>query len=226
MKLSQQTIEILNNFASINDFILIYKGNKQRIISNSKSLFVEAIIDETFPQNVPIYSLGQFLAVLSLFKEPEISNFNEKTIEINEADDKQVKQNIVYRLCDEKLISAYTPPLEKNIDFPSESLEQFVLESSVLGKFLKASSILGATHLQFLADGNKLYLKTLNAKDKNSSSSSVYIQDTTNEFSLNVNMDNLKLITSHDYEVKLSEKLIKFESKKYNLKYIMPIDKI
>ena len=50
MKLSDRTINLLKNFATINQSILFKQGNSLRTISVMKNILAEANIDEYFPQ--------------------------------------------------------------------------------------------------------------------------------------------------------------------------------
>ena len=49
MKLSDNTLTILKNFAGINNSILVKEGNRLRTISVAKNILAEADIKEEFP---------------------------------------------------------------------------------------------------------------------------------------------------------------------------------
>ena len=66
MKLSDNTVALLKNFAGINNSILVKKGNRLRTISVAKNILAEADITEEFPRDFAIYDLNQFLNGLSL----------------------------------------------------------------------------------------------------------------------------------------------------------------
>ena len=72
MKLSEQTIKLLENFSTINESILIKKGNRIRTISVMKNIFAEAEVQEEFPRDFAIYELKQFLNGLSLHDDPDL----------------------------------------------------------------------------------------------------------------------------------------------------------
>ena len=65
MKLSDNALAILKNFAGINNSILVKEGNKLRTISVAKNILAEAEIKEEFPRDFAIYDLNQFLNGLS-----------------------------------------------------------------------------------------------------------------------------------------------------------------
>ena len=66
MKLSDNTLALLKNFAGINNSILVKQGNQLRTISVAKNILAEADINEEFPRDFAIYDLNQFLNGLSL----------------------------------------------------------------------------------------------------------------------------------------------------------------
>ena len=55
MKLSDNTLTILKNFAGINNSILVKQGTKLRTISVAKNILAEAEIEEEFPRDVALY---------------------------------------------------------------------------------------------------------------------------------------------------------------------------
>ena len=50
MKISNDTIEVLKNFAGINTNILVREGNSLSTISTGKNIFAKAEVKETFPK--------------------------------------------------------------------------------------------------------------------------------------------------------------------------------
>ena len=72
MNLSDNTVNILKNFAGINNSILVKQGNQLRTISVAKNILAEAEIPEDFPRDVAIYDLNQFLNGLSLHQDPDL----------------------------------------------------------------------------------------------------------------------------------------------------------
>ena len=85
MKLSDNTLTILKNFAGINNSILVKRGNKLRTISVAKNILAEAQIGEEFPCDFAIYDLNQFLNVnTTLFNAPELDFVNDGYVIIRE----------------------------------------------------------------------------------------------------------------------------------------------
>ena len=82
MKLSENTVNLLKNFSSINQSILFKEGQKLRSISVMKNILVEANVSEEFPKDFGIYDLNQFLNGLSLHQSPELDFKNDEYVVI------------------------------------------------------------------------------------------------------------------------------------------------
>ena len=83
MKLSNHTTSVLKNFATINQNLVIKEGNTITTMSAMKNIVAKADVEETFPQEVAIYDLNEFLASLSLFTNP-ILDFAENHVMIRD----------------------------------------------------------------------------------------------------------------------------------------------
>ena len=81
MKLSNETIEILKNFSSINMSVLLKPGNKIRTVSAQKTILAQATVAETFPKECAIYNLPELLSMTSMFEDPEL-DFQENLLKI------------------------------------------------------------------------------------------------------------------------------------------------
>ena len=58
MKLSNNTISVLKNFASINQNLVIKEGNEITTMSAMKNIVAKAEVEETFTYEVAIYDLN------------------------------------------------------------------------------------------------------------------------------------------------------------------------
>jgi hypothetical protein len=83
MKLSEHTVEVLKNFATINQNLIIKEGNTLTTMSAMKNIVAKAEVEETFEKEVAIYDLNEFLASISLFESP-ILEFNDGFVTIKE----------------------------------------------------------------------------------------------------------------------------------------------
>ena len=132
MKLSDNTLTILKNFAGINNSILVKQGNKLRTISVAKNILAEAEIKEDFSRDFAIYDLNQFLNGLSLHQDPDLDFQEPSYLSIKEG-----KRRVKYFFADPNVIIA---PPEKEIKLPSQDI-CFQLDSASLEKLTKAAQV-------------------------------------------------------------------------------------
>lgn len=198
MKLSDNTLSVLKNFASINQGIKITEGNTLSTISPLKTLLSKATISDKFDKNFCIYDLNRFLSTLSLFKEPELE-FSESAVVI-----KGGNQKITYRFCDEKVIVAAP---SKEIQFPTAEV-QFDLTQEALGQAVKATGVLGLPEIAIVGEAGKLYLRAVNSKDVGSDEFSEQIGETPHVFTAVFKPEYLSKILPANYKVEVSSKKI------------------
>ena len=132
MKLSDNTLTVLKNFANINNSVLVKKGTNLRTISVAKNILAEARIEEEFPRDFAIYDLNQFLNGLGLHQDPELDFKEETYLNIREG-----KRRVKYFFADPAVI--VSPP-EKEISLPTQDV-CFQLDSVTLEKLLKAAAV-------------------------------------------------------------------------------------
>ena len=83
MKLSNYTTSVLKNFSTINQNLVIKEGNTITTMSAMKNIVAKAEVEETFPQQIAIYDLNEFLGALSLFTSP-VLDFSDNYVMISE----------------------------------------------------------------------------------------------------------------------------------------------
>ena len=66
MKISDQTLAVLQNFSSINPSIYIKECNTISTVSHMKTMFAKATVDEAFEKSFGVYDLNQFLSVMGI----------------------------------------------------------------------------------------------------------------------------------------------------------------
>ena len=208
MRLSEQTVSLLKNFASINQNLQFKTGNKLSTISAQKNILASAEISESFPSDFAIYDLNKFLGAMSIFQDPELE-IGEKTMTVGG------KLNYVF--ADPTMI--LVPP-DKELVFP-EPEASFTLTNADFTQVIKAASLLGLPHICVTGNGSQIILE---ATDVNNSASDDYKTEvgTTNEtFNLVFKIENLKLF-SGDYNVELTSKGIsKFTHTSNTLQYFI-----
>ncbi|SVD17748.1 uncharacterized protein METZ01_LOCUS370602, partial [marine metagenome] len=72
MNLSNETVSVLKNFATINQNLVIKSGSNISTMSAMKNIVASAEVKEVFPTEFAIYDLNEFLAALSLFEKPSL----------------------------------------------------------------------------------------------------------------------------------------------------------
>lgn len=216
MKLSDKTIDLLQNFSSINQSILVKRGSKLRTISVMKNILAEAEIDENFERDFGIYDLPQFLNGVGLMNDPDIDLDHESYMIIREGKTTKVK----FAFADPEVI--ITPP-DKGITIPSSDV-CFQIDSSHLQKLLKASSIYQLPDLAAIGDGESITLAVRDKKNDNSNEFSLNVGKTDKVFEFNFKIENIKLIPG-SYDVVISKKLLsKFTNHNYNLDYYIALE--
>ena len=215
MKLSDNSLTILKNFAGINNSILVKQGNKLRTISVAKNILAEADINEEFPRNFAIYDLNQFLNGLSLHQDPELDFTNDSYITIREG-----KRRVKYFYADPNVI--ISPP-EKEIQLPSKDV-CFQLESASLEKLVKAAAVYQLPDFSAVGEAGVIRLVVRDKKNDTSNEYSIVVGETDKEFTFNFKVENIKIIPGA-YDVVVSEKLLsQFSNTKYNLKYYIALE--
>ena len=216
MKLSDKTIDLLENFSSINQSILVKKGTKLRTISVMKNILAEAEVDENFEKDFGIYDLPQFLNGVGLMNDPDIDLKHDSYMIIREGKTTKVK----FAFADPEVI--ITPP-EKPISLPSTDV-CFQLESVQLQKLLKASSVYQLPDLAAIGNGEEITLVVRDKKNDNSNEFALTVGKTDKIFEFNFKIENIKLIPG-SYDVVISKKLLsKFTNSNYNLDYYIALE--
>ena len=210
MKLSEKTISILKNFASINQSIFFRSGNKLRTISVMKNILAEAEIEEDFPKDFAIYDLIQFLNAVKLHQNPDLDFSNNSYLLIRDG-----KEKAKYTFADPEVI--ISPP-DKEISLPSKDV-CFQIESVQLDKLLKASSVYQVSDLSAVGKDGKINLVIRDKKNDSSNEYSIEVGKTDKEFTFNFKIENIKIIPG-SYDVVISSKLYsQFTCKQFNLCY-------
>jgi len=215
MKLSDNTLTILKNFAGINNSILVKQGTKLRTISVAKNILAEADIKEEFPRDFAIYDLNQFLNGLGLHQDPDL-DFNEDSyLSIKEG-----KRRVKYFYADPNVI--ISPP-EKEINLPSQDI-CFQLDSASLEKLVKAAAVYQLPDLSAIGEAGVIKLVVRDKKNDTSNEYAIVVGETDKEFSFNFKVENIKIIPGA-YDVVVSSKLLsQFTNTKYNLTYYIALE--
>jgi len=215
MKLSNDTVGVLKNFASINQNLIIKEGSELTTMSAMKNIVARAKVMETFPKEVAIYDLNEFLAALSLFTTP-VLDFQDQFVTMSE--EGNPRNSLKYFYSDPSVVTSPS----KMITMPSEEVT-FTLNDDIVNQLKRAAGVISSPDL---ALENNL----LTVKDKKN--------DTANNYSINVDckseenadytfffkVENLKLLGG-DYRVAVSSKFIShFKNTKSDIEYWIALE--
>ena len=215
MKLSDNVLAILKNFAGINNSILVKQGNKLRTISVAKNILAEAEIKEDFPRDFAIYDLNQFLNGLSLHQDPDLDFNQESYLSIKEG-----KLRVKYFFADPNVIIA---PPEKEITLPSQDV-CFQLDSVTLEKLTKAAAVYQLPDMSAIGENGVIKLVVRDKKNDTSNEYAIVVGETSDNFEFNFKVENVKIIPGA-YEVVVSSKLLsQFTNTQHNLKYYIALE--
>ena len=195
MKLNSNTTQILKNFSSINQNIMIKQGNQVRTISPTKSVLARAFLNQEFDSTFAIYDLSRFLGTVSLFNEPELT-LKESYVEITEGSNK-----FKYAFSDPSLIMVAP---DKEIELPNPEV-CFTLTEDALNRVMKALSVSQLPDIAVTGIEGRILLQAVDTKGATNDSFSVEVGETDATFRMVFRSDNIKLIPGK-YDVSISSK--------------------
>lgn len=219
MKLSNETLSVLKNFASINSGIYFKSGSVISTVSPQKNILADAKISETIPADFGIYDLNEFLSVISLFKDGAELEFDSKNVTIKGSDG---RSKIKYRFTDPSMI-VVAPDKRPNI--PGFDVE-FDLSSSDFEWILKTANVLGSPNVGVVSDGSSVSLNTFDVNNDSSHENSVILSGVSADsaYKLIFKTENLKILPG-DYRVEISSKgIAKFTGKNNGLSYFVTLE--
>lgn len=215
MKLSNDTLSVLKNFATINSGLEFKQGNKISTMSGGKTVLAKATIPDNFPQDFCVYDLNQFLVVYNLTKDTEI-DFDDANIIF-----KSGRSKTKYRKTDKSMI--VTPP-EKELALPSVDVT-FTFTEDDFNQILNAAKVLQSPNIAVESDGDKVTVTAFNAKDSSAHTNSIEVAEGNGtQYRATFLTENLKMIPG-SYEVQISSKgLSSFKNTKVDIQYFVALE--
>ena len=205
MNLSNETVSVLKNFATINQNLVIKSGSSISTMSAMKNIVASAKVKETWPTDFAIYDLNEFLSALSLFEKPSLDFKNDFVVM---TEDGSTSKALKYWYSDPSVVTTPT----KEITMPDCEVN-FSLENTMLGDVQKAAAVIGVPDMVLEAmDSGTALLKVTDKKNATANDYAVKI-DVNNEDGKNLSykfwfkVENLKLL-SGTYDVAISSKNI------------------
>ena len=218
MKLSQETIGILKNFGSINQNLVIKEGNTLTTMSAMKNIVAKAEVEETFPMEVAIYDLNEFLGALSLFTSP-VLDFNDGYVMISEETKPTTKMKYFY-----SDPSVVTSP-NKMITMPSNEVK-FTMSNEDLTKLKRAAGAIGAPDMVLEKNDAGVSLMVCDKKNTTANNYAIDVECDSNakSFKFYFKVENLKLLTG-TYDITISSKNISnFKNSAKNIEYWIALE--
>tara|TARA_B110000114_G_C15073337_1_gene390649 strand:+ start:555 stop:1229 length:675 start_codon:yes stop_codon:yes gene_type:complete len=217
MKLSNYTTSVLKNFSTINQNLVIKEGNTITTMSAMKNIVAKAEVEETFPQQIAIYDLNEFLGALSLFTSP-VLDFSDNHVMISEENKPTTKMKYFY-----SDPSVVTSP-NKMITMPSNEVK-FTMSSEDLSRLKRAAGAIGAPDMVLEKDGSS---SSLTVKDKKNDTANNYSLDVSTtsegEFNFYFKVENMKLLDGN-YDVEISSKNIShYTNKSTDIEYWIALE--
>jgi hypothetical protein len=215
MKLSENTLSVLKNFASINSGVVLKAGTVQKTISPEKSILVEAVLEDNIPQEFVIYDLNQFLGIVTTLKNPDIS-FGDNLVVLNDGE-----LSVFYRGCSTNLI--ISPP-DKELVL-KDITTKFSLPNVTSQKLLKVATMINLPNLSVVGKEGALLLKIHEKANDTSNDGVQKIGDYAgSDFTATFKTENLKLLPD-DYNVEIQAgAFAKFVNANGNLKYFIALE--
>jgi hypothetical protein len=218
MELTENTLDVLKNFATINSNIVIDEGNTVKTVSESKTVLARAELDQSLPRRFGIYELPEFLSVLGLVDSPRLT-FEENYVTIG---DSTGRSNIKYFYSETEILTSPS----KDIQMP-ECDTRFTLDRTTLAKIRRAAASLGHGEVTVTNDNGVINLTVADNNDATSHAFTIAVDGESGSDNLKavLNIGNLKMIDG-DYEVSISSKLIShFVNKESNIEYWVALQK-
>lgn len=221
MKLSKETLTILNNFSHINKNILIKAGKNIRTKNESNSVYSEANLIDEFPSDFGISDLDNFLNTYSIFNDPELT-FSEDKVSIKEGN---AEYN--YHRASERVLTF--PPYDKNIQFKNTKAH-FTMDKEQLKSVVKAANAIKnlasskESCLHFYVKDGDIIVESKLMKDepmKNSFKINLGSNwEIEEDFNIVIDASKINLVDG-DYEIEVYEKFIKLKNTQIDLFYVI-----
>ncbi len=215
MKLSTATLNVLKNFATINQGLVVNKDAPVYTKTVSNSLLAKCSFED-LKETFAIYDISGYLQTLSLFDDPDIK-FNDNNMTISDGI-QSVKRHY-------SSIDVIDYPEDDQITtiegMTKDSKVDFVMSGEQLSKILKASAVMKFDTLTLVSTGE--INQTIKAKLSDSSNCTA---DTFEldlglcETQINVKLfvENIKVLPA-SYDITVLDNLVMFNNDALNLTY-------
>lgn len=214
MKISPQTISILESFKHINPNLAVRAGSTIATCNIEKTLLSYFKAEEEFPA-FSIYDLKEFMSIIGLFKSPEF-DFIENAVNIVE------KNKKTYYTFSDPSTFRRVPP--ESIALPEFEIS-FILSQEDLNTMLKAAGIFQFKYLTISKNESGNILIATENLDSSASAYELELDSendlTDMDFTFNIDTELFKIVGG-SYRISLSsKKIIMLENQTIPLIYYM-----
>lgn len=193
MKISNETLGVLKNFASINTNIMFRPGTEVRTISNAKNIFAKTTIKEDIPNEFAVYDLNSLLAMLTLIDKQEVE-FSDKSLIVSSD-----KGKFEYFYSNPEIVTcAPTNEIEH------VSVYSFKLMAEDVQMIMKAAAITAAPTISITSKQQSVILSVGDRKNDTASNFKKSLGTSFENFDVFIAVENLKVIPDA-YEVSVAK---------------------
>lgn len=223
MKLTDDTLCILQNFASIQPNIVVeHEALQLKTVSEARNIMALADIEESFPCDFGIYDLNEFLSAIRLIDNP-IFTFNDKRkIEVLSS---KGTAGLDYFCSNPEIL---THP-KNSINEPKYEIK-LTLSEEDLSAIKKAAGVLNCEIVSLINEDGEIW--AIVSEPNNNTSNAYRIKITKGDFAdfpdfnFDLLISNLKILTG-SYTLELSSKQLSkwtFQSKTKNIIYWIALE--
>jgi hypothetical protein len=204
MKLSNEIKDVLSNFQSINSNIAIgEEGGFIRTMSTSKTLMSKAHIAFDSPYPFGIYDLGEFLACLNMFTDPNLEfDADKKFVNISDG-----VTSFKYYFSDIDILTVPT----NDINLDCNDLK-FTLTNDELNQLRKASATLKTSNLSICKVDESIECVILDKQNPTSNQFKMKVANcdinTSAEFEFVFDINNFKFKAAPEYVFGIDKKQV------------------
>jgi hypothetical protein len=210
MKLSNETVSVLKNFATISTGIYVPAGSKLRVKESKNRVLAEAKVAEKFPAFC-VADLGKFLSVLTSDKDVEI-DFDGSDVVFTTFGG---KSKINYRGSPKNLVNV---PKDSELTIENPEVE-FKLSADTLAYIWKVVGLLGLPNVAFESINKVVCVKVFDPKNDGENTQVLTLDTKTKKnFQIIFDQEVLRFVEG-DYTVTLSNGISKFQHDKLDLVY-------
>ena len=198
MKLKDSTLNILKNFALINQGLVVNKDKAVYTKTVDNSLLARCEFDE-LTEAFAIYDIAGYLSSLSLFDSPDIK-FHTKYMGISDSHQKAKKHY--------SSIDVIDYPEDEQIEIiegiSAGSTVDFILSGEQLAKIVKASAVMKCDTLSFVSDGQFIKAGLSDSTNTTADTFEIDLGLCESEFNVELYVNQLKCLPA-SYEISILE---------------------